>query len=74
MNNRRGCLSGLLELMMLRWLFDWLQGTFGFGRRNSCLGMGCGMILLIIFVILACSILSSTDWGRLGLHFSGFLF
>jgi len=45
-------------------VFDWLQGRFGFGR--GCLGCGCGAILLILFVLLACGILTGTDWFRLG--------
>jgi hypothetical protein len=62
MNNRPGCLSGLLKLALLGWLFDWLQDNFGIGRRLSCSGCGCGLILLIIFLILACNVLVSTDW------------
>ena len=62
MNSRPGCLSGLLKLVLLGWLFDWLQDRFGFSRGCSCTGIGCGIILLIIFVIIACSILSGTNW------------
>jgi len=62
MNSRPGCISGLLKLFMLGWLFDWLQDRFGFGRGCSCTGIGCGIILLIIFSIIACSILSGTNW------------
>lgn len=63
MDQRPGCLGGLLRLFLLTWLFDWLQDNFGFGR--GCSGCGCGFILLIIFLIIACSILGGTDWGRL---------
>ena len=63
MNNRSGCLLGLLKLFMLDKLFDWLQARFGFGR--GCSGCGCGVILLIIFLILAGSIIFGTDWFRL---------
>ena len=66
MNNRPGCLSGLLKLFLLDALFDWLQKRFGFGRGLSCSGCGCGLILLIIFIALACLTLTSTDWLRLG--------
>jgi hypothetical protein len=59
---RQGCLSGLLQLLLLDALFDWLQDRFGFGRGCSCTGCGCGILLLIIFVMTACSILSGTDW------------
>lgn len=63
MDNRPGCLSGLLKLFLLDSLFDWLQNRFGFGQ--GCLGFGCGIILLIIFVGLVCSVLSGTDWSQL---------
>jgi hypothetical protein len=55
-----------MRLFMLRWLFDWLQQQFGFGRKQSCFGVGCGMILLLIFLVLACSTLTGTDWTRIG--------
>ena len=63
MRGRHGCLAGLLQLFLLDKLFDWLQDRFGFGR--GCSGFGCGLILLIIFLILACGIFSNTDWLRL---------
>ncbi len=66
MRARPGCLSGLLELLMLNWLFDWLQDRFGFGRGCSCSGCGCGLILLLIFITLSCSIITRTDWLHLG--------
>ncbi len=62
MGNRPGCLSGFLKLALLGWLFDWLQDTFGFGRGASCTGCGCGMILLVLFAIFACSIITNTNW------------
>jgi hypothetical protein len=65
MDNRPGCLGGILRLFLLGWLFDWLQDNFGFGRGLSCSGCGCGFVLLIIFIALVCSTLSGTDWGRL---------
>jgi hypothetical protein len=66
MRDRPGCLSGLLKLFVLDWLFDFLQDRFGFGRGLSCSGCGCGIILLVIFLVLACSIVTGTDWFRLG--------
>ncbi|OJX40550.1 MAG: hypothetical protein BGO78_06065 [Chloroflexi bacterium 44-23] len=63
MDNRSGCLAGLLKLFLLDKLFDWLQSRFGFGR--GCSGCGCGVILVIIFVIIAGSIIFGTDWFRL---------
>jgi len=59
-NNRPGCLSGLLKLFILDKVFDWLQGRFGFGRGS--LGCGCGFIFMIIFLALACSVVLGTDW------------
>jgi hypothetical protein len=56
----------LLKLLMLNWLFDWLQDRFGFGRGLSCTGCGCGVILLILFLILTCSVISGTNWFELG--------
>lgn len=65
MNERRGCLAGLLELFLLDKLFDWLQGRFGSGR-GGCMGCGCGLILMIIFVLLAFGVIFNTNWFRLG--------
>jgi hypothetical protein len=64
MRERPGCLSGLLKLAFLNWLFDWLQKRFGFGRGASCTGCGCGFVLLIIFLLLACNIIFGTNWLR----------
>lgn len=64
MEDRSGCLGGLLKLFLLGWLFDWLQDNFGFGRGASCTGCGCGVILLLLFMAFACSILTGTDWLR----------
>lgn len=63
MNDRPGCLSGLLKLFLLQWLFDWLQDNFGRGRGGVC---GCGLILTLIFIALACSIITSTNWFEFG--------
>ena len=64
MNDRPGCLSGLLKLFLLDRLFDWLQDRFGFGR--GCSGFGCGFIFLILFLVLSCWIVTSTNWFELG--------
>jgi hypothetical protein len=61
-NNRQGCLQGLLELFLLDKLFNWAESRFGFGRGCSCSGCGCGIIFLIVFILLACSILTGTNW------------
>ena len=67
MREQRGCLEGLLQLFLLTAAFDWLEKRFGFGRGCSCSGFGCGIILLVVFVILACGIVTGTDWTRLQL-------
>lgn len=64
MNDRPGCLSGLLKLFLLDRLFNWLQQTIGFGR-GGCGGCGCGLILAIIFIVLLLSVLFGTDWFKL---------
>lgn len=60
LNQRPGCLSGLLKLFLLERVYSWLQRNFGFGR--GCLGVGCGVIFFILFVAFACSILFGTNW------------
>ena len=60
--NRQGCLSGLLELFLLRTVLDWLQSRFGFGRGCSCTGLGCGVILLFLSLCFFCAIATGTDW------------
>lgn len=64
MDRRPGCLVGLLQLAFLNTIYDWLQENFGFGRGCSCTGMGCGVILLIFFLIMFCSIVTGIDWWR----------
>jgi len=61
MSRRQGCLEGLLQLLLLNVVFDWLQDHLGFGR-GGCSGCGCGLILLLIFLALACRIIFNTDW------------
>jgi hypothetical protein len=68
MDRRSGCLSGIVKLLLLDWLFNWAERRFGFGRGLSCSGCGCGVILLLIFAALACSVLTGTNWGHLSLN------
>ena len=64
MDNRRpGCLAGLLKLFLLDKAFDWMQERFGY-KSGSCMGCGCGLILMIIFILIAASIIFGTDWLR----------
>jgi hypothetical protein len=63
-DNRPGCLMGLLQLFLLDKLFGWLQRAVGF-RSGSVVGCGCGPILFVIFVLLACGIFCNTNWLKL---------
>lgn len=53
-----------MKLLFLTFIFDWLEDNFGFGRGLSCTGFGCGLLLLIIFILLACNVITTTDWLR----------
>jgi hypothetical protein len=66
MRGRPGCLSGILKLAFLDFIFDFMQKRFGFGRGVSCTGCGCGFILLIIFLVLVFSTVTGTDWTHFG--------
>lgn len=66
MENRPGCLGGLLRLFLFDKLFDFLQDRFGFGRGLSCTGCGCGVIILLISLAVTCSIIFNTNWFELG--------
>jgi predicted PurR-regulated permease PerM len=65
-----GFIGGLIKLLLLDWVFDWLQERFGFGRARSCIGCLLGVILLLVFAALACAIVTNTDWTRLATHTS----
>ena len=62
LEERRGCIGGLLELFLLTSIFNWMQETFGFGKGCSCTGIGCGLILLVVFLCLLCGIVFNVDW------------
>ncbi len=55
-----GCIGGILRMLFLAWIFDWLQDNFGFGRGLS--GCGCGVILVVLFLLMSCSICCRTNW------------
>lgn len=61
MQDRPGCFGGILRLVALGWLFDWLNDNIGFGR-GGCTGVGCGLILLVVALVFGCSILFGTNW------------
>ena len=65
MENRPGCLSGLLKLFFIEKIYGWLQSNLGFGRGGIC-GCGCGVLLFIVVVAVACSVLTGTDWTHIG--------
>ncbi len=65
MNRRPGCFAGIFKLILLDWVFDWLQNRFGIGRGCSCSGCGCGLILFIIFIVVSLSIITGTNWLQL---------
>lgn len=64
-DDRQGCLAGLFQLFLLNSVMDFLQERFGFGRGCSCTGIGCGVILVLIWAVIFCGILTGTDWLRL---------
>ena len=55
LEERPGCLSGLLKLFLLQQVYNWLQENFGFGK--GCLGAGCGIIFFVVAALFACSII-----------------
>ena len=54
----------MMKLFLLDKLFDWLQERFGY-KSGSCMGCGCGLMLTIMFIVIAASIIFGTDWFRL---------
>ena len=64
MKHRQGCLASLLELFLLDKLFNWLEWKIG-RRGCSCSGIGCGLIILVVAILLACPIITRTNWLRL---------
>jgi len=67
MRHRGGCLEGLFRLFLLTAAFDFLEERFGFGRGCSCSGVGCGLIILCVFLLLVCGTITNTDWTQLNL-------
>jgi hypothetical protein len=64
-DDRQGCLAGLLEMLFVTAIFDWLEERFGFGRGCSCTGCGCGVLILIVFIIVMCKIAFGTNWFKI---------
>jgi len=63
--NRPGCLTGILKIFLIEKIYTWLQAKFGFGKGGCC-GCGCGVLLLVIMIGFVCSVLTGTDWTRIG--------
>jgi hypothetical protein len=61
---RQGCLSGLMQMAFLNWIYRAAQTKFGAGR-GGCAGLSCGAVLLILFIIFSCMIIFGTDWFAL---------
>ncbi len=61
---RPGCLAGILKLFALGAVYEWLQRNVGFGR--GCLGAPCGIILFILLIVFGCSIIFGTNWLDFG--------
>ncbi len=64
LEERPGCLSGILKLFALGAIYDWLQDNVGFGR--GCWGAPCGIILFILLIVFGCSIIFGTNWFDFG--------
>jgi len=64
MGDKPGCLAGLFKLTLLNWVYEFLQKNVGIGR-GSCGGCGCGVIMMIIFIVLVCQIVTGTYWLKL---------
>lgn len=64
LEERPGCLSGLLKLFFLRTIYNWLQRNVGFGR--GCFGTGCGIIFFAVAALFFCSIIFGTNWFDFG--------
>jgi hypothetical protein len=65
MNERPGCLGGLLRLTIISVAYKWLQKNLGFGK-GGCGGVGCGVILILLLIVLVCGTCTGTNW----FHFS----
>ncbi len=64
-DKRQGILQAIIELFLLKGVFDWLQNRFGFGRGCSCAGLFFGVIILCIALYLLCNIVTGTNFGKL---------
>ncbi len=63
-DDKQRCLSGLLQLFLVKKIYDWGQQKFGYG--NGIFGCGCGCLLVILFVGFVLSILFNTNFLKVG--------
>ena len=63
-NNNQGCLAGLLQLFLVKKVYDWGQERFG-AKRGGCCGCLFGAVLFVIFICVVISIIFGTDWLRI---------
>jgi hypothetical protein len=61
MDDRPGCLGGLLRIGIISAAYTWLQKNLGFGR-GGCGGVGCGVILILLLIVLLCGTCTGTNW------------
>ena len=64
-NNNPGCRSGLLQLFLVKKVYDWGQERFG-AKRGGCCGCLFGTVLFVIFICVVFSIIFGTDWLHFG--------
>jgi hypothetical protein len=65
MNDRPGCLGGLLRIAIIGAVYTWLQENLGF-HKGGCGGVGCGVILVILLLVLVCGTCTGTNWFHVG--------
>jgi hypothetical protein len=65
MSRQRGAGEGLLDILFVTAIFNWMEKQFGFGRGCSCSGCGCGCLMLIIFIWIMFGLITGTSWTSL---------
>jgi len=60
-NQNPGCLTGLMQLFLLRTVYNWGQEHFG-SKRGGCCGCVVGLVFFVIFVLLVLRIVFNVDW------------
>ena len=65
-NENPGCLTGLLQLFLLKNVYNWAQDHFG-AKRGGCCGCVMGVIFFLIFAALVLKIVFNVDWTSIRL-------